>query len=87
MVESAVTAALSLGGVVVVVIPGDVAYLKTDAPEVCLPTLRRRSALVPSAADIREAAALLNDCKKVTILAGIGCADAHAELLQVVGAM
>lgn len=87
MVESAVTAALSLGGVAVLVIPGDVAYLKTDAPEVRLPTLRRRSALVPSAADIAQAAALLNDCQKVTILAGIGCADAHAELLQVAGAL
>ncbi|AMJ66831.1 ubiquinone-dependent pyruvate dehydrogenase [Hymenobacter sp. PAMC 26628] len=87
MVESAVTAALSLGGVAVLVIPGDVAYLKTEAPEVRLPTLRRCSALVPSAADIREAAALLNDCQKVTILAGIGCADAHAELLQVAGAL
>ncbi|MGI4884400.1 MAG: ubiquinone-dependent pyruvate dehydrogenase [Janthinobacterium lividum] len=87
MIESAVTAALSLGGVAVVVIPGDVAYLKTDAPDVRLPTLRRRSALVPSEADIRQAAELLNDCKKITILAGIGCADAHAELLQVAEAL
>ena len=87
MVESAVTAALSLGGVAVLVIPGDVAYLKAEAPEVRLPTLRRRSALVPSAADIAQAAALLNDCPKVTILAGIGCADAHAELLQVAEAL
>lgn len=86
-IESAVTAALSLGGVAVVVVPGDVAYLKTDAPEVRLPLLRRRSALVPAAADLAQAAALLNDCQKVTILAGIGCADAHAELLQVAEAL
>ncbi len=86
VIEAAVAAALGLGGVAVVVVPGDVAYLKTDAPAVCLPTLRRRSALVPSEADIQQAAALLNDCQKITILAGIGCADAHAELLQVAGA-
>lgn len=87
VIESAVTTALGLGGVAVVIIPGDVAYLKTEAPAVRLPTLHRRSALVSSESDIGQAAALLNDCQKITILAGIGCAGAHAELLEVAGAL
>ena len=82
VMESAVAAALGQGGVAVVVIPGDVSHLSTDAPDVRLPTRGRRGILHPAEADIRQAAQLLNDCEKVTILAGIGCAEAHAELLQ-----
>ena len=82
-IESAVAAALGLRGVAVVVIPGDVAYLETEAPKVLLPTRGRRSTLRPADADIRQAAQVLNNGTKVTIMAGIGCAEAHAELLQV----
>jgi len=85
VMESAVAAALGQGGVAVVIIPGDISHLKAEAPEVRLPILRRRSQLVPAEADVRQAAQLLNSCEKVTILAGIGCAEAHAELLQVAG--
>ncbi|MBU6120852.1 thiamine pyrophosphate-binding protein [Hymenobacter siberiensis] len=81
-IESAVVAALGLRGVAVVVFPGDVAYLEAEAPEVRLPTLSRRSLLRPSEADIQQAAALLNAGSKVTMMAGIGCAEAHAELLE-----
>ncbi|HEX8506916.1 MAG TPA: ubiquinone-dependent pyruvate dehydrogenase [Hymenobacter sp.] len=86
-IERAVTAALGLRGVAVVIIPGDVGHLKTDAPEVRLPILGRRSTVHPSEADIRQAAELLNAGEKVTILAGIGCAEAHAELLQTAAAL
>ena len=82
-IESAVAAALGQGGVAVVVLPGDVAYLETEAPEVLLPTRGRHSTLRPAEADVKQAAELLNAGGKVTILAGIGCAGAHAELLQV----
>ncbi|MBO2011447.1 ubiquinone-dependent pyruvate dehydrogenase [Hymenobacter negativus] len=82
-IESAVAAALGQRGVAVVVIPGDVAYLEAEAPKVLLPTRGRRSTLRPADADIRQAAEVLNNGTKVTILAGIGCAEAHAELLQV----
>ncbi|MBF9142060.1 ubiquinone-dependent pyruvate dehydrogenase [Hymenobacter properus] len=82
-IESAVAAALGQRGVAVVVLPGDVAYLEAEAPKVLLPTLGRRSTLRPSDADIRQAAQVLNNGRKVTILAGIGCAGAHSELLQV----
>ena len=86
-IESAVAAALGLRGVAVVVFPGDVAYLEAEAPEVRLPTLGRRSSLRPSEADIQQAAALLNVGSKVTMMAGIGCAEAHAELLQAAEAL
>ena len=83
VIESAIAAALGQGGVAVVVLPGDVAMMPAEAPVPRLPTRGRRSALRPAEADIRQAADLFNACEKVTILAGIGCAEAHAELLQV----
>ena len=86
-IESAVAAALGQRGVAVVVLPGDVAYLEIEAPHALLPTRGRHSALRPSEADIRQAAELLNLGVRVTILAGIGCANAHAELLQVAAAL
>lgn len=82
VIESAVAAALGQGGVAVVIIPGDISYLEAEAPAVQLPTRNRPGLLRPAEADILQAAQLLNDCKNVTILAGIGCAEAHSELLQ-----
>jgi len=86
-IESAVAAALGQRGVAVVVLPGDVAYLETEAPQALLPTHGRRSALRPSDTDIQQAAGLLNAGSKVTILAGIGCANAYDELVHTAAAL
>jgi pyruvate dehydrogenase (quinone) len=87
MVESAIQSSLGLGGVSVLVVPGDVLHLKTDAPEPRIPALGHASALVPASTKIAEAARLLNECEKVTILAGVGCDSAHAQLLQAAQAL
>jgi pyruvate dehydrogenase (quinone) len=87
MVESAIQSSLGLGGVSVLVIPGDVLHLKAEAPTPRLPALGHASALVPASTKIAEAARLLNECEKVTILAGIGCDSAHAQLLQAAQAL
>ncbi|GAB3834829.1 ubiquinone-dependent pyruvate dehydrogenase [Hymenobacter jeollabukensis] len=83
MTEAAIQHALGQRGVAVLVIPGDVSHETVpDAPEPRLPVLGRRAVLRPADQDLQEAAALLNGAKKVTIMAGAGCAEAHAELLQ-----
>ena len=87
MVEGAVQSSLGLGGVSVLVVPGDVLLLKAEAPEPRIPALGHSSALVPASTKIAEAARLLNECEKVTILAGIGCDSAHAQLLQAAQAL
>ena len=87
MVEGAIQAALGLGGVGVIVIPGDVTHLEAEAPTPRLAALGHASAIVPASDKITQAAALFNECEKVTILAGIGCAGAHAELLQIAQAL
>ena len=81
--EAAIQAAVGLGGVGVIVVPGDVTHLEVEAPEPRLPVLGHHSAIVPAPDKVEAAARLLNDCDKITILAGAGTAAAHAELLQV----
>jgi pyruvate dehydrogenase (quinone) len=87
MVEGAIQTSIGLGGVSVLVIPGDVLHLKAEAPVPRIPALGHNSALVPASTKIAEAARLLNECEKVTILAGIGCDSAHAQLLQAAQAL
>jgi pyruvate dehydrogenase (quinone) len=87
MVESAVQTALTQRGVAVLVIPGDIQYEGTEAPEPRVPALRSKATLVPAPDDLRAAADVLNTADKITILAGAGCAEAHAELLQVAEAL
>ncbi|UOG73965.1 ubiquinone-dependent pyruvate dehydrogenase [Hymenobacter tibetensis] len=88
MIEAAIQTALSARGVSVLVVPGDVTHLDVpNVPAPRLPILRRVATLRPAERDVREAAALLNEVEKVTILAGAGCAGAHTELLAVAEAL
>ncbi len=87
VLEIAMRTAINLSGVAVVVMPGDV--LLHDAPDVkSFPPIRRAKPLIrPNDDELREAAAILNAGKKVTILGGAGCKDAHAELMDTAEAL
>jgi pyruvate dehydrogenase (quinone) len=85
VLEIAMQTAISRRGVVVVSIPGDIAlreaveqgarlHFPPPAPTVC-----------PSDEEIAALAKLLNKSKKITILGGAGCAEAHAELIELAG--
>jgi pyruvate dehydrogenase (quinone) len=81
LVEMAMRAALQQGGVGVVVIPGGMflaeapAGARATAIEHAVPVSR------PQDAALAEAARVLDAAERVTILAGAGCAGAHAELI------
>ena len=85
-VNSAIRHAVGLGGVAVITLPGDVSDLKavehvpTYAPA-------RPATLAPNAADIEEAAALLNKADKVAIFAGAGVEGAHDEVIALADAL
>ena len=85
-VNSAIRHAVGLGGVSVITLPGDVSDLKavehvpTYAPA-------RPATLAPNAADIEEAAALLNKADKVAIFAGAGVEGAHDEVIALADAL
>ena len=85
-VNSAIRHAVGLGGASVITLPGDVSDLKavehvpTYAPA-------RPATLTPNAADIEEAAALLNKADKVAIFAGAGVEGAHDEVIALADAL
>ncbi|MDV8002006.1 ubiquinone-dependent pyruvate dehydrogenase [Rhodococcus sp. IEGM 1408] len=81
MLHIAMRAAIEKRGVAVLVLPGDVALDDVTAEVTAIrPT---SSQVVPSEEDLRRAVDVLDGCDDVTILAGAGCAGAHAELLQI----
>ncbi|WP_214370110.1 ubiquinone-dependent pyruvate dehydrogenase [Pseudonocardia sp. H11422] len=87
ILEIAMRTAVAESGVAVVIVPGDV--LADDArgrppPSPVQPTA---SVMRPTDEELRRAAGLLDDGERVTILAGAGCAGAHAELIALAGAL
>jgi pyruvate dehydrogenase (quinone) len=85
VLEIAIQAAISRRGVAVVVIPGDVALQAATVASPRLHFSQPKPTLRPSDEEIESLAGLLNESKKITILAGAGCAGAHAELVALAG--
>lgn len=82
VLEIAIQTAISRRGVAVVVLPGDVALLEAveQGPRLRFPPPHPR--ICPSDEEIATLAQVLNTSQKITILGGAGCADAHAELIE-----
>ncbi|HEY9292246.1 MAG TPA: ubiquinone-dependent pyruvate dehydrogenase [Microlunatus sp.] len=81
VLQMAMRSAIENRDVAVVVIPGDVAL--AEAVSTSVSTLTPTSATVtPSSGELDQAAQLLNQGKKITILAGAGTAGAHQELIN-----
>jgi pyruvate dehydrogenase (quinone) len=79
----AMRTAITKRGVAVVVIPGDVALRECAAPALSLGIADSSSYVFPSDNELRSAAQILNDARKVTILGGAGCEGAHDELIAI----
>src|SRR6201994_5220911 len=79
----AMRTAITKQGVAVVIIPGDVALRECSAPAISLGIEDSASVLFPSENELRNAADILNNARKVTILGGAGCEGAHSELIAV----
>ena len=82
LVRIAMRTAVSRRGVAVLVIPGDV-LLEPAATHEAVSAIRRTVTVSrPADAELAAAATLLNASERVTILAGAGCAEGHAELME-----
>ena len=79
----AMRTAISRRGVAVIVLSGNIAMKTAPAAAESLGFVSNDSTMVPSAQDLASAAEVLNGAKRVTLLAGAGCAGAHAELLSI----
>ncbi len=79
----AMRTAIANRGVAVVVMSGDIAAKSCPSPAAPLGFLQNNSSLLPPEDDLVAAASLLNESKRVTILAGAGCEGSHADLMQI----
>ncbi|HEY0161112.1 MAG TPA: ubiquinone-dependent pyruvate dehydrogenase [Edaphobacter sp.] len=86
LLEIAMRSAISRSSVSVLVIPGEI-FLHEAEGEALLPIRTPQPVLRPNDEELRLAAELLNAGKKVTILAGAGCKDAHDELMATAAAL
>jgi pyruvate dehydrogenase (quinone) len=87
ILEIAIQTAVAQSGVSVVILPGDIALLPAEQKAPRVHVSYERPGTCASQSDVAAAARLLNDAKKVTILGGAGCRDAHAELLAIADAL
>ncbi len=81
--ERALRTAVGESDVAVVVLPGDLAWEAAPEASDTPPVVGAPGAPVPPSEALDRAAAVLNGAKRVTILAGAGCAHARPELLRV----
>jgi pyruvate dehydrogenase (quinone) len=77
----AMRTAIERRGVAVVVVPGEVFQAASPGGGSAHAILPTATVARPADAALDGAAALLNDAARVTILAGAGCAGAHAEVV------
>ncbi|HSZ43518.1 MAG TPA: ubiquinone-dependent pyruvate dehydrogenase [Trebonia sp.] len=87
VLETAMRAALARGGVAVVVVPGEVFLHEAPAGPSPHPIRATSSVVRPDDESLANAAQVLNNASRVTILAGAGCAGAHDQLLSLAGAL
>ena len=85
VLEIAIQTALSRRGVAVIALPGDVALRDAVQQGPRLHFSAPKPTVCPSDDEINILADLLNRSKKITILAGAGCAGAHGELIDLAG--
>ena len=85
VLEIAVQTAIARRGVSVVAIPGDVALREAAVNSPRLHFAPPKPTVCPSDEELETLAGVLNRAKKITILAGAGCAGAHSELIELAG--
>jgi pyruvate dehydrogenase (quinone) len=73
--------AIGKGGVGVIVLPGDVAYAEAPAQGPTRSLVTKRPSIRPSEKDLAKLADLINSAKKVALFCGIGCENAHDEVV------
>ena len=81
----AMQSAIGKGGVGVIVLPGDVGGADFPAEGAARSLVGRRPTVRPSEQDLARLAELINSSKKVALLCGIGCENAHDEVVALAG--
>jgi pyruvate dehydrogenase (quinone) len=87
LLRIAMRAAVQRRGVAVLVVPGEVFLAGAPSAVEAEAVLPAWPVVRPDDESLAGAAQVLNDAKQVTILAGAGCAGAHAELIDLARAL
>ena len=87
VLDIAIRTAVEKRDVAVLVIPGDVLLTQIDRPAEVATIRPTMPVIRPSDAELDVAADALNSARRVTILAGWGCAGAHDEVLALADAV
>ena len=77
----AMQSAVGRGGVGVIVLPGDVAGMALPADPSPRSLTRQRPSVRPGEKELARLADLINSSKKIALFCGIGCADAHDQVI------
>ncbi|WP_367866553.1 ubiquinone-dependent pyruvate dehydrogenase [Pedobacter sp. WC2423] len=85
VLQIAMQHAIGQNGVAVISLSGDVAMEKMEHEELEHPLFISRPAIRPADEELQKLAQFINEAKKVTLLCGAGCRDAHDELLALAG--
>lgn len=85
LARTAVQHALGLGGVSVLVTPGDVLHRRAAHPTGSSSTVSPRATAVPAASQVEALAERLNAAKTVTLFCGAGTENAHDEVMELGG--
>ena len=85
VLEIAMQTAISRRGVAVIAIPGDVALRDAVEQASRLHFAEPKPVVCPSEHELNLLVDVLTQSKKITILAGAGCAGAHDELIELAG--
>ena len=82
MLQSAIQHAISLRGVAVLGLPGDVSALPAEQSATAMFNYPTRVLMQPAEEDMKKLAELLNANKKISIYCGIGAKDAHDDIIK-----
>jgi pyruvate dehydrogenase (quinone) len=77
----AMQSAVGKGGVGVIVLPGDVAGMEMPKDGSARSVVGRRPSIRPCEKELAQLGELINSAKKVALFCGVGCADAHDEVI------
>jgi len=78
---SAMQSAVGRGGVGVIVLPGDLGGMEIPADGSCRSLVDHTPSIRPCEMDLERLADLINSSAKIVLFCGIGCADAHDEVI------
>lgn len=81
MLQQAIQYALHKKGVAVIGLPGDLAAMEAVESPSSMRVFPAKSIILPSESELQKCADLINSHEKITVFCGIGCRDAHDEVV------